>query len=224
MNEKHLNVLKEIRYHPQKEVGRNVLRFGNQVQRIEDLNPEMNRRFNRNDLFEFCSDKTNSDLVVTVSIMAWGGMRVDHGKRLFENWNHIKEIVKNIRSRNISTRKEVFHILQNERKNGNLKGMGISFFTKLICFLNKDLNGYIMDQWTAKSINLIWGVDIIDINGSGWITDQNTPDIYENFCCKIEEVANFCNVAPLIAEEMIFSVGGRKKGPWRVYVINNYKN
>ena len=36
-----------------------------------------------------------------------------------------------------------------------------------------------MDQWLAKSINLITGSKIIHIDKSGWVTDKNNDEIYE---------------------------------------------
>ena len=45
-----------------------------------------------------------------------------------------------------------FHRLVNEKK---LTHMGPAYFTKLIYFLGSKQNGYIMDQWTARSMNLL---------------------------------------------------------------------
>jgi hypothetical protein len=222
MIEDHLEYLKNLAPLPQGNVGRNAMAFGNKIQTIEGLPSSLNKVFNRNDLFNISKDENYSNLAVAVAILAWGGMRYDHARKLFSNWGNLDPIIKKLRKREISNREEAFKILQQERGNNKLPGLGIGYYTKLICFLNENIKGYIMDQWTAKSINLIWGDNLINVASSGWVTDRNDAGVYECFCGRIEELANYLSCTPLEAEERIFSVGGKNVGEWRKYLKIKY--
>lgn len=222
MNEEHFNFLINIEHIAQGNVGHNALNFGNQVQNIENLPNLLDQQLNRNELIEICGNENFSNLTLAVVILAWGGMRFDHGRSLFQNWNYLNPIIQNLRIGEIQTRQAAFEVLQNERANGHLPGLGIGYFTKLICFLNPNLNGYILDQWTGKSFNLLWNEPLIQISNLGWVTDNNTPETYEDFCQRLEHLAVELEVEPLEAEERIFSFGGRNPGQWRQYLNHNY--
>ena len=79
-----------------------------------------------------------------------------------------------------------------------------------------------MDQWTAKSVNLIFSPSI-KLSKYGQVMDSNLSAVYEDFCLKIEELAVILKTTPINAEEIIFSHGGKIKGEWREYIIKNTK-
>lgn len=222
MNNEHFNFLRSAKHIPQGRVGRNGLNFGKKVQNIEELPAILNQQFDRNSLFDCCRNPNNSNLAVTTAILAWGGMRFDHARTLFQHWNHLDPIVKDLRTGTIQSRLEAFYRIQQQRSLGNLPGLGIGFFTKLICFLNPNLNGFILDQWTGKSINLLYDEKFIIISNTGWVTDNNTPEIYNEFCNRVEHLAEILTIESIMAEELLFSTGGRKRGQWRSYLIKNY--
>lgn len=219
----HFQFLKSTEHINQGSVGRNPFLFGSKVQNLEELPKELNRQFDRASLIELAGDSSYSDLSTSVSILGWGGMRYDHGSMFYANWNSIKTIIGDLRSGGIKSRQEAFENLRNARAKGIMKGAGVGYFTKLICFLNPNLKGYILDQWTGKSINLLWGDDLVHIvSQSGWVSDKNTPEVYEKFCQRIEQLADSLGVSPLQAEEKIFSKGGRRPGEWRRYLKKHY--
>lgn len=185
----------------------------------EDL---LNRNFYRDELLAFCTDKSNSDMLTLLAILSWGGMNREHGKNLFNNTDPILDIVYKLRNSHFKTRSEAFNYIQEKRKSKLLPGLGIGYFTKLICFLAPELNGYIMDQWVAKSINLIAEKNIVHINKSHWVTDENNGDAYETFCDEVDKIGAQLNLSGYKAEEKLFSIGGKNKGSWRKYVIENY--
>lgn len=224
MNEIHLNFLIQLGDNDQGYVGNNSLNWGVSVLGVEsNLDPFLNRQFDRYELFEYCQNRNNDDLNILIAILSWGGMRRDHGRRLFENKNVILGIVSELRNGIFETRKQAFEVFQNERTNKILPGLGIGYFTKLICFLAPNLNGYIMDQWVAKSINLLTEEQIVDLTSNNWVNDKNDSNIYETFCHHIDNLAQLLNCNGFEAEKRIFSVG-RKKGQWRNYLIKNYSN
>lgn len=150
-------------------------------------------------------------------------MNREHGKSLFEHKEWLN-VINKMRNNEIETRKEAYELFAELRKNKKLKGMGPAYFTKLICFVNPNLKGYIMDQWTSKSINLLFSNKTVFFHNNGNVTDKNTDKIYEDFCLKIEYLADLLKLKPIDLEENIFSNGGANKGKWRQFVVDNWNN
>jgi hypothetical protein len=113
-----------------------------------------------------------------------------------------------------------------------LPGLGPAFFTKLIFFCLPPHKGYIMDQWTAKSVNLLTGKNIVSFS-DGYVSEKNTICNYECFCEVIEQLGQRLhgenkekNNKKIENGEKIemamFSRGvyrSEKRWPWRQYVI-----
>ena len=191
----------------------------------EELPSSLNKNFYRDELLDFCSNKENSDLHCLLAVLSWGGMRRDHGRDVLQNPVPVLDITHKLRNNIFKSRADAVSYIQEKRSKNLLPGLGIGYFTKLICFFAPALNGYIMDQWVAKAINLIAEDPIVAINKDGWVTDQNKEEVYETFCAEIDKVALLLNTTGYKAEEQLFSIGGHgtKKGAWRQYVIANYQ-
>lgn len=223
MNKIHLNFLIQLGDNQQGYVGTNSLSWANQVLPNNDFDGYLNRRFDRYELLAYCQNSMNNDLNVLVSILSWGGMRRDHGRLLFKNSELILGLVRNLRSGTYQSRQIAFTAFQQHRIQGRLRGLGIGYFTKLICFLSPQLNGYILDQWLGKSINLLTGENIIAFTGKGWVNDNNNADIYETFCTYVDNLGQVFGCTGFEAEKRLFSVG-RGAGAWRNYLIQHYIN
>jgi hypothetical protein len=190
-----------------------------------DLTKFSAKPIDRSALYEICSSIHYSDLEVAMHIMAWGGMRRDHGVMVlatFETWS---PIVAQLRSGALN-RSDAYQLFMIIRAQGLLKGMGPAFFTKIIFFSSPDHSGYIMDQWTGRSINLLLGRELVDLNKTVTgqsVSDKNSNETYDRFCKSIEALTDQVDGVedPKIMEEFIFSSGGRKKGLWRAYTIDN---
>jgi hypothetical protein len=121
------------------------------------------------------------------------------------------------------SRDRAFRELHELRTACSLPGMRAPYFTKLIFFLRPVADGYIMDQWTAKSVNLLVGRDVVKLDRNGYVTDENGAEDYETFCQTID-----CLRVPLgkqfghEVEEKLMSEG-HGKGEWRNYVIANWR-
>lgn len=217
----HFEALKRIPKGIQGYVGTNSLNWANKVFPNLNFGESLNKKFERNELFDYCKNPENSDLDVLVAVLSWGGKRYDQGRLLENQLPELLSLVKDLRNGKFLTRKEAFSKLQSMRESGELLGLGIGFYTKLICFLAPNLNGYIMDQWLAKSINLLTGKQEVELTGN-WVNDNNTPETYERFCSYIDTLGESLGYSGIDAEEILFSVGGKKKGAWRNYLINNY--
>jgi hypothetical protein len=100
-----------------------------------------------------------------------------------------------------------------------LPGMGPAYFTKLIHFLGP-ADGYILDQWTARSTNLLFGplVYLKPVHRGWHVDDRNTSAHYERYCAQVEWLAEQISrrvaaVLPSEVEHALFAPGG-----WREYV------
>jgi len=218
---KHFDKLASIKYERQGEIpiNRNLLIKFCKNKKLKSL-----ERINREDIFKLTNDKFVSDFELTILVLLWGGIRKSNLELFIEEKKKWTPLINEIRNSKKSNRKDVFKKFQELRKNGSIKGVGIAFYTKLIYFLSKDRSnvGYILDQWTAKSINLLFTPKEIKLYGSSFVSDKNDESNYERFCKKIEFLSKKLKCTPSEAEEMIFSYGGRKRGEWRIYLNDNY--
>jgi hypothetical protein len=203
---------------------------------IEIQNTLPNYLLNRNHVFAISNDENLSIAYKIVCIFAWGAMRqsTTGADMFFSNWNKYERdlvlIFENFR-RNNYTRNWTYEKL----KRMNLQGCRPAYYTKLIFFFGNS-NAYIMDQWTSKSIELLWTIEdrigIIFDNG-GYIHASNHSGLYEEFCSRVEILTRTVNnqtnssYSPSEIEEMIFSNGannGQIRGGWRTYVEANWEH
>lgn len=165
-----------------------------------------------------------SDLECAVAVMAWGGQNRKHGIMLFKRFADIQPIIGDMRSGNITHLEayERFDDIWKKRdplgKSGSL-GMGAAYFTKLIFFCEPSHKGYIMDQWTSKSVNLLKGKDVVYLT-AGHVNKKNTFKNYQRFCEYIDELASELGTSGEKVEMAMFSKGGKNKWPWRQYVVD----
>lgn len=131
------------------------------------------------------------------------------------------------------TRQQAYDLFTAPGKKTKIPGLGPAYFTKLIYFfsplVDNQSDRFIMDQWTAKSINLLTGEHIVRVYGDG-PADANTGLQYESFCAEVEMLARHASARlgqPLTgndAEQMMFSLGGRVRRAWRAHVVANWKD
>ena len=94
MNQIHLNVLIGIGDNDQGYVGNNSLKWGNYILgNTETIDPYLDRRLNRYELFDYCQNLNNDNINVLIAILSWGGMNRRYGLLLFNNLNQKIEII-----------------------------------------------------------------------------------------------------------------------------------
>jgi hypothetical protein len=108
--------------------------------------------------------------------------------------------------------------------------MGPACYTKLIHFCGQSRRGYIMDEWSCRSINLLFeSADgrrrkPVLFNGTQ-VSPHNSVEHYEQFCGLIDllaELSGDTDAAELASR--LSSVAGdarRNRGVWRQYVIEH---
>lgn len=163
-----------------------------------------------------------SDRDLLWSILAWGGMRIDAGRRLAIHESRWIEIIGKLR-RGGFDRLQSYRICFDAVQEIILGGIGLAYFTKLIFFANPRHDGYIMDQWTSRSINfLIDGPPIIKMRTQNHVDPRNDDVAYDQFCRAVEALSNLLTDKTSEETELcLFSKGGRSPHPWRRYLLKN---
>lgn len=198
---------------------------------LKNINPQnlSKQKLNRETLISYVNKSEYSFEEKLVSIFAWGSMQKSNAVIFFGHISKYGIELENILTNNSISRKEKFGKI-GQLKLNNCKP---AYFTKLMFFFsaNQEKPGYIMDQWTAKSINLLLNENKIILDNSGYVKENKSSD-YEYFCTFIEflfnklenEKMNIEN--PSKVEEFLFDVGGKgiKKGEWRKYLEKYFTN
>ena len=221
MNEKHFEKFKNKSKPEPKWVGGNVFNWWLSVFNIQDTRLKPTKELCRNQLKTLCASADYSDVEAFAAVMAWGRMRRDHGRQLKTNIENVCDVVGHLRRGQYSS-VDAYSKFFDLRYDKTLPGMGAAYYTKLIFFCSPKHDGYIMDQWTSKSINLIFGSEIVDVTPPGWVNDKNNSTTYNKFCRCIEKLSQRGGWSPEDTEIRLFSKGGAKKDCWRSYVIHNW--
>lgn len=114
------------------------------------------------------------------------------------------------------SRESAYHLFQADP----IPGLGPAYYTKLLFFLRDSADGYIMDQWTGKSVSLVVTPMFIKIRGK-WVTSANTAAVYQRYCEAVELLAIVMGEPGDVIERKLFSMGqvdGRPPHAWRAYV------
>lgn len=237
-NENHLQKLKDLNINEltQDPVGFTVAKMiedcpglsKNDLDGIDDI--LINNKLDRASLHGLVS--VANDKVAVLAILVWGGIR-SANLCLFYHWwsknitlkgkKNISEWVKFWKSdegleefSRETARKEAFDELRGMEK-VFFKGVRASYFTKLMYFLNPKRNCYIIDKWTARSVNLLNdGQEKIKLDGDG-VPSNIKGETYEWYCQFLDELANELQIegGGAKAEEILFS-----NSKWIEYLEN----
>ncbi len=121
MIEKHLLKLKEFGNIEKEFIGSNSLNWaisvkeGSVIKEFDQIDPSLNRCFNRYELFEYCSNENISNVNVAIAILSWGGMRRDHARLLFHNFLELDSKINKLRQGIYKSRKEAYEDFFNSR-------------------------------------------------------------------------------------------------------------
>jgi hypothetical protein len=139
-----------------------------------------------------------------------------------ESRNAIEEKLKKLRSGNL-TRAQAYDLFRDKNKNA-VKGLGPSYFTKLLYFFSPTPDFYIMDQWTGKSVRLLTGKRIVLMhkNKKASPTSENTGKNYRKFCEVVDSLAWQLRNTGEQMEERLFSKKCHPPAQWRAYVNKHY--
>lgn len=222
-NELHFEKFASIAFEPQGELGKSpsewVLHLG--LQDVPDVANLPKDPLGRARVREICRDATKHVLFGYVCAMCWGwqekGPRGTKGVTVpWTQKQKIEEHLEKLRAGNLS-RADAYNLF---RKEGKVKGLGPSYFTKLLFFFSPAENFWIMDQWTGKSINLLTGEIIVRFNGPS-PSDQNKGGNYQAYCEEVDALARLLNVTGNEIEQRLMSKGRPDPWDWRKHVLEH---
>ena len=199
----------------------------------DDLEIFCDKNINRCDVRKYIGSKDANALAKVLIVLAWGGMNLHNASYALKSYQNCwKKIVDAMLEENLC-RDEAYNRFHCLVKDKNLTHMGPAYFTKLIYFLEPKHNGYIMDQWTARSMNLLrknnkYKIHLISttkrksdgLRNFRVDPTKNNVCIYRAFCEDLEHLAEYLDIDPEETEKLIFSKGGRVNvGCWRRFVL-----
>ena len=181
---------------------------------------KMTRKF----LKQSSLDRSVSDRDLLWGILAWGKMRRDAARRFAQNEDPWIKVIRSLRGENL-TRLDSYSLCAETVAGNPSGGIGPAYYTKLIFFANPRHDGYIMDQWTSRSVNLLVSGDpIVAMRTSNHVSPQNSAETYETYCRIVETLSKLLmDKNPEETERCLFSTGGgnNKRAQWRKHVMTN---
>jgi hypothetical protein len=189
-----------------------------------------NRKLGRGEVRSICQE--NPDVLFGyICAMAWGGQGMT--KYVNGAWSKRAVLTKHLEKLREGklTRCDAYNLFLNDK----IFGLGPAYWTKLLFFFGPDEKAknscYIMDQWTAKSVNLLTGLQVVKMSGDN-VSSDNRCGNYQAFCEVIDSMVTSLQATGLKkfevltgakVEEWIYSRGWEgKEEPlaWRAYVIS----
>jgi len=165
-------------------------------------------------------DKSVSDRDLLWGILSWGKMRRDAARRFAKYEVSWIEVINTLRGNKL-TRMQSYNLCAETVAKNPAGGIGPAYYTKLIFFANPSHDGYIMDQWTSRSVNLLVSGDkIVTMRTINHVSPQNSAETYEVYCQIVEKLSKVLpDKNPEETELCLFSTGGRSPASWRRYVM-----
>jgi hypothetical protein len=219
----HLDVFAGIPFRVQGELGKSpaqwVAELG--IDGVPEAKSLPQHALDRRQVRAICQDTLKPVLFGYICAMAWGyqeqGPRGYSGAtKPWQNRNTIRTNLEKLRAGNF-TRREAYNLFAVEARVG---GLGPSYFTKLLYFFSPSIDFWIMDQWTAKSINLLTGVTVVRMSGSAPCS-RNKGGNYQAYCEEVDELARLLGVCGDEVEQRLMSKGKPDPWPWRVHVVQH---
>lgn len=174
-----------------------------------------------------------------LSTMAWGGMQRGNGRRIWRARINCLAICADVRA-GLHTPASGFQAFSMLRSTKRLPGLGPAYFTKILFFAPPVQDGYILDQWTARSMHLLSGQGTYpavrkDYSSAAKAKRLNAPAMlrvvvddkvtsadYVDYCNQVDGLAAGLGWHAHQVEERLFSSGGRNPHPWRAQVMTGW--
>ena len=188
MKDKYFTILRDSFPKPptQTAVGRVPVEYlkavngGDHSTRLLSLLDGQFRRLRRSRVHEICRDENIPVLEAYAVAMAWGGQHPVHFSSSIEepSRSRLERMLHELRnSRN--HREKDFEVVQSACT--RIRGLGISFFSKLLFFFRPDPDAFILDQWTAKSMDLLFEDPPVSVSRFGFPAPDTSPIQYDLF-------------------------------------------
>ena len=175
-------------------------------------------KLTREQVRQICRQPDIEVLVGYAAAMAWGG-RNKHNYRMSLAENSVMNLGALLNDLKASARPRIDDFEATQEACRSIRGLGISFFTKLLFFFRPTPDAYILDQWTAKSALLLVPNCPIRLSSQGLPSPYTTPNEHEWFCRALEQFsAQIESDKVCSGEEVERTFFDKPGGDWRNYV------
>jgi hypothetical protein len=225
----HLAYLRQCFKKPpaQGKVGSSPTRYLQDLNKIRETKlawPENGGRgkLDREEVRELAQDPEVDLLIAYTAAMAWGGRNFSNYRYSLEDpsGKNLVKLLEALRASKLNRQKD---FKRTDTACKQIKGLGISFYTKLLFFLRADANAYILDQWTAKSAVLLFPECPIRLTSQGMPSAETRPKDYDWFCQALECLGTQMQVGETwTGEEVERAIFDDPKGKWRAYVSAHF--
>ena len=211
-------------------VGRSPQRYLDELPR--DHRPEAAQRkriphggtkpLTREQVRDLCRDTKLPPLTAYACVMAWGGRDFGNYRRSLEDGGErIVRLIGNLRA---STAARLEDFITTQEAARSIPGLGISFYTKLLFFLRKKPDAYILDQWTGKSAVVLFAETGVRLTVIGLPDPDTTGPTYEAFCSRLEACCgpDGWGAPWRTGEEVERTLFDSPKGPWRQWLKSHW--
>jgi hypothetical protein len=177
------------------------------------------RKLTRAEVRALCRDMRIHSLVAYACVMAWGGRNFSNYRLTLSrpSISNLETLLGYLRAGNGSREEDFAHTQQAAK---GIKGLGISFYTKLLFFFRPKADAYILDQWTAKSAVFLFSECGVKLSSSGLPRADTSPGDYGRFCAKLDALAgpNGWGSNWRDGEEIELTLFDEPEGDWRNFV------
>jgi hypothetical protein len=160
-----------------------------------------------------CSDpKVDAQSAYAVA-MAWGAQNLKHFN-LSKDHGNLRILIDELRS-TTEDREADFHRAKDLLC--DVPGIGISYFTKLLYLCRQSADAYILDQWTAKSLDILLQDTPVELSTWGGPVVWTTREDYGKYCAALEEIASLLGEG-WTGESVETALFDHRHGEWRNHV------
>jgi hypothetical protein len=152
-------------------------------------------------------------LTVYAVAMAWGAQNLKHFN-LSKGHGNLRILIDELRS-TTEDREADFHRAKDLL--GDVPGIGISYFTKLLYLCRPLADAYILDQWTAKSLDILLQDTPVELSTWGGPVVWTTRENYGKYCTALEEIASLLGEG-WTGESVETALFDHRGGEWRNHV------
>ena len=137
------------------------------------------KKLSRIQVRNICRNRKIRPLVAYAVAMAWGGQRMNHYRSSLAGAPTLHRLIADLRKRNRPRRKD---FAAAKKACASIKGLKISFFTKLLFFFRQRTDAYILDKWTGMSVRFLFPNGPIRLVRTSLPYPATSPRTYDWFC------------------------------------------
>lgn len=184
---------------------------------VQSQGIDLTRPITREQARHICSDPKMDAQAAYAVAMAWGAQNLKHFN-LSKDHPNLRILIDELRTTG-GDREADFHRAKDLL--GDVPGIGISYFTKLLYLCRPTGDAYILDQWTAKSLDVLLQDSPVELSSWGGPAVWTTREDYGKYCSALEGIATMLG-DEWTGESVETALFDHRSGEWRNHVRSCY--